>query len=97
MKDREILDLFWMRDESALSETANVYGNYCYAIAYNILNCNEDAEECVNDTWMVNQNVNADGTIEIDETMAGIVLEYAVVQMKIAIENGKSPNPSSID
>lgn len=46
---------------------------------------------------MVNQNVNADGTIDIDETMAGIVLEYAVVQMKIAIENGKSRNPSSID
>lgn len=46
---------------------------------------------------MVNQNVNADGTIDIDETMAGIVLEYAVVQMKIAIENGKSPKPSSID
>ena len=45
----------------------------------------------------VNQNANADGTIDIDETMAGIVLEYAVVQMKIAIENGKSPNPSSID
>lgn len=46
---------------------------------------------------MVNQNANADGTIDIDETMVGIVLEYAVVQMKIAIENGKSPNPSSID
>ena len=46
---------------------------------------------------MVDQNANADGTIDIDETMAGIVLEYAVVQMKIAIENGKSPNPSSID
>jgi len=46
---------------------------------------------------MVNQNANADGTIDIDETMAGIVLEYAVVQMKIAIENGKTPNPSSID
>ena len=46
---------------------------------------------------MVNQNANADGTIDIDETMAGIVLEYAVVQMKIAIENGKSLNPSSID
>ena len=52
MKDREILDLFWKRDESAISETANTYGNYCYAIAHNILNSNEDAEECVNDTWM---------------------------------------------
>ena len=46
---------------------------------------------------MVNQNVNADGTIDIDETMAGIVLEYAVVQIKKAIENGKSANPRSID
>ena len=46
---------------------------------------------------MVNQNVNGDGTIDIDETMAGIVLEYAVVQMKKAIENGKSANPRSID
>ena len=46
---------------------------------------------------MVDQNANADGTIDIDETMAGIVLEYAVVQMKKAIENGKSPNPSSTD
>ena len=46
---------------------------------------------------MVDQNANADGTIDIDETMAAIVLEYAVVQMKIAIENGKSANPRSID
>ena len=46
---------------------------------------------------MVDQNANSDGTIDIDETMAGIVLEYAVVQMKIAIENGKSANPRSID
>ena len=46
---------------------------------------------------MVDQNANDDGTIDIDETTAGIVLEYAVVQMKKAIENGKSANPSSID
>ena len=46
---------------------------------------------------MVNQNANADGTIDIDETLAGIVLEYAVVQMEKAIQNGKSANPSSID
>lgn len=46
---------------------------------------------------MVDQNANADGTIDIDETMAGIVLEYAVVQMKKAIETGKSANPRRID
>ncbi len=46
---------------------------------------------------MVAQNANADGTIDIDETLTSIVLEFAVEQMKKAIENGKSANPSSID
>ena len=34
---------------------------------------------------MVEQNANPDGTIDIDETMAGIVMEYAVQQMQPAI------------
>ena len=52
MKDSEIIDLYWNRDEAAIAATADTYGNYCYSIAYNILANNEDAEECVNDTWM---------------------------------------------
>lgn len=46
---------------------------------------------------MVEQNANADGTIDIDETMAGIVLEYAVQQIRKAIELGKKPNLNSSD
>lgn len=46
---------------------------------------------------MVEQNTNPDGTIDIDETMAGIVLEYAVQQMQKAIELGKSGNLRSSD
>lgn len=46
---------------------------------------------------MVEQNANADGTIDIDETMAGIVMEYAVQQMQKAIELGKSGNLRSSD
>lgn len=52
MHDKEIVALYWNRDESAITETSNRYGNYCFSIAYNILYNNEDAEECVNDTWM---------------------------------------------
>lgn len=52
MKDNEIIELYWNRDEAAITATADTYGNYCYSIAYNILYNNEDAEECVNDTWM---------------------------------------------
>lgn len=52
MDDEKIVDLYWSRSESAISETAAKYGNYCYSIAYNILTNNEDAEESVSDTYL---------------------------------------------
>lgn len=52
MEDMQIVELFWQRDESAIRETAEKYGVYCHAIANNILQDNEDAGECVNDTWL---------------------------------------------
>ena len=52
MEDKQIVALYWQRSESAISETASKYGNYCYTIAYNILYNNEDADESVNDTYM---------------------------------------------
>ena len=52
MEDREIVELFLQRDESAVSETEKKYGHYCYAIASNILHNQEDAQECVNDTLL---------------------------------------------
>ena len=52
MDDQKIIDLYWSRSESAISETAGKYGNYCYSIAYNILTNREDSEESVNDTYM---------------------------------------------
>lgn len=52
MQDKEIIQLYFDRDQRALSATANKYGNYCTSIAKNILGNNEDAEECVNDTYL---------------------------------------------
>lgn len=52
MEDKQIIDLYFARSESAISATADKYGNYCYSIAYNILVNNEDAEESVSDTYM---------------------------------------------
>ena len=52
MEDRDIIALFWSRDESAIRETAAKYGKYCYSIAYNILADGADAEECLNDTYL---------------------------------------------
>ncbi len=51
MTDTQIIELYWSRDESAISCTAQKYGGYCKSIARNILRSEEDAEECVNDTY----------------------------------------------
>lgn len=52
MKDNEIIDLYWERNESAISATSDKYGSYCHSISYNILHNHSDAEECVSDTWL---------------------------------------------
>lgn len=52
MNDQELVALYWARDDRAIEATAARYGGYCLAIARNILSSQEDAEECVNDTWL---------------------------------------------
>lgn len=52
MEDNRIVDLYWTRNERAITETALKYGKYCYTIAYNILYDKEDADESVNDTYL---------------------------------------------
>ena len=52
MNDQYIVDLFWNRDEQAISAAQGQYGKLCHSVAYNILGNREDTEECVNDTYL---------------------------------------------
>ena len=52
MDDNAIVDLYWERSEEAIWETNRKYGAYCWQISYNILRNSQDADECVNDTWL---------------------------------------------
>ena len=52
MEDSKIVQLYWDRNESAISESSKKYGAYCTSIAHNILLNMADTEECVNDTWL---------------------------------------------
>ena len=52
MDDNGIIRLYWERDSQAIKATSEKYGHYCKTIARNILNSEEDAEECVNDTYL---------------------------------------------
>lgn len=52
MEDHEILRLFLLRSENAISELSQKYGGLCMKLAFNILGDREDAEECINDAYL---------------------------------------------
>ena len=52
MDDKTIIELYWKRSEQAISETAEKYGRLCFDVAQRIVFNVQDAEECVNDTYM---------------------------------------------
>lgn len=52
MEDREIIALYWAREERAIAESEAKYGALCLSLAGRILPQREDAEECVSDTWL---------------------------------------------
>lgn len=56
MDDEVIIELFWMRDETAIKKTDQKYGGKLHQLAMKILFSNEDAEESVNDTYLTAWN-----------------------------------------
>ena len=51
-EDRELVALYWERDENAIRATQEKYGRYLAKIAQNILPDRLDWEECVNDVYL---------------------------------------------
>lgn len=56
MTDEQIVALYWQRSEEAVQQSQARYGGYCLAVAGRILASRQDAEECVNDTWVAAWN-----------------------------------------
>ena len=52
MTDAQIVEMYWNRNEQAITVTAEKYGTYCYSVAYGVLHNEEDSKESVNDTYM---------------------------------------------
>ena len=52
MEDRDIISLYFARNEDAIKESSDKYGKYVTGISMSILQNALDAEECVNDTWL---------------------------------------------
>lgn len=52
MEDTKIIELYWRRNQDAITETDRSYGRRLNALADNILKSKEDAEESVSDTYL---------------------------------------------
>ena len=50
--DEMLIQLFFARDEQALSEAEHRYGKLCRTMAFRILGDRQDAEECANDVLL---------------------------------------------
>lgn len=71
MDDQALVDLYFARDERAVKETADRYGAYRFSIAHNILGSTEDANECVNDTWLAAWNAIPPHRPQVLQTFLG--------------------------
>ena len=81
MEDEQIVDLYWQRSDLAISETNQKYGRYCHTIAYNICGTDEDAEECVNDTWLRAWNLMPDQRPAILSTFLGCITRNFAINL----------------
>lgn len=52
MSDEQIVELYWQRDEQAITQTDIKYKGFLLSVAYNIVGDARDSEECLNDTYI---------------------------------------------
>ena len=50
--DEKIIELFFERSEQGIQELDIKYGKVCHKLSYNIVSNRQDAEECVNDSYL---------------------------------------------
>lgn len=56
MEDYQIVNLYWARSEGAIEQTRIKYGKMLTGVSVSLVQSYEDAEECVNDTYLAAWN-----------------------------------------
>jgi RNA polymerase sigma-70 factor (ECF subfamily) len=83
MTDKQIIELFFSRSETALSEIEAKYGAFCRDVALRILNDRRDVEECLNDTWLAAWNaIPPERPKDLGAYLAGVTRNVAVKKLR---------------
>ena len=56
LEDEAIVDLYWSRNEMAITQTDRKYRPFLFKIAHNLLTDLYDSEDCLNDTYLAAWN-----------------------------------------
>lgn len=100
MDDTSIIDLYWRRSDQAIAESEHKYGRYCHSIAFNFLRNYEDAEECVNDTWLRAWNLMPDKRPSVLSAFLGTItrnLAVSLYRAKTTQKRGGSETPLALE
>ena len=105
MDDERIIELFFARDEGAVTAASEKYGAYCRAVALGMLGDERDAQECVNDAlyrlWAAIPPARPRSlraflgcitrNIAINALRDGGEAELALDELAVCLESGDSP------
>ncbi len=85
MEDYQIVDLYWERSERAISETDTKYGRMLTGISLGLVHTNEDAEECLNDTYLAAWNsMPSERPIYLGAFLSKIIRRISIDKYRIA-------------
>ncbi len=93
MEDREIIELYFDRNEQAIVETERKYGRLCHKIAHRIIGNEQDAEECVNDVYLgVWQAIPPQRPSSLSAFVAKIARNLALGRLKYRTAAKRNPD-----
>lgn len=91
MEDNQIIQMFRERNETAISELSKKYGNYFFTVAIRILCNNEDAKDCVNDSYLKTWNTIPPACPNVLKAFVGKIVKCVAVsmlRMSMAVKRG---------
>lgn len=83
MEDFQIVDLFWERNENAIRESEIKYGKLLCRVSFSLVSSEEDAKECVNDTYLAAWNkMPSDRPIYLGAYLTKIVRNISISRFR---------------
>lgn len=79
LSDEALVELYWLRDEAAITETDRKYRKYLFSLVYPMVSDKQDCEECINDTYLGTWNAIPPARPRILKAFLATILRRAAI------------------